>query len=35
VLEKRLGDAMNLESDVLARYVAQAVQAQLRADGIG
>jgi SAM-dependent methyltransferase len=34
VLEKRVGDLVNLESDVLARYVTQAVQAQLRVGGI-
>jgi riboflavin synthase alpha subunit len=28
VLEKRVGDSVNLESDMIARYVAQAVQAQ-------
>lgn len=28
VLEKHVGDLVNLESDVMARYVAQAVQAQ-------
>jgi riboflavin synthase alpha subunit len=29
VLEKQVGDLVNLESDVMARYVAQVVQAQL------
>jgi riboflavin synthase len=29
VLEKQVGDLVNLESDVLARYVAQAVEARL------
>jgi riboflavin synthase len=29
VLEKRVGDSVNLESDVISRYVAQAMQAQL------
>jgi riboflavin synthase alpha subunit len=34
VLEKQVGDLVNLESDVTARYVAQAVQAQIRLDGV-
>lgn len=33
VLEKRIGELVNLESDLMARYVAQAVQEQLRSSG--
>jgi riboflavin synthase alpha subunit len=34
VLDKQVGDPVNLESDVIARYVAQAVQAQAASGGL-